>query len=57
MSKLERKYLVKRITRTDKDGNKEVKPVCIEVDDIEKFRKRQKGVNFVSVELIYEQIK
>ena len=50
------KYRVKRIVRISKDGIKETKAVCIEVPDIEEFRKKIKGRKFKDVQLVYENI-
>lgn len=50
------KYRVKRITKIGKDGSREVKSVCLEVSDIEEFRKKMKGRKFADVQLVYESI-
>lgn len=50
------RYLVKRIVRTDRKGNTESRNTCLEVSDIEDFRRQQKGRRFKCVELVYEQL-
>ena len=50
------KFRIRRITRTDKEGCTESKQVCIEVDDIEAFRKKMKGRKFAEVAFVYENL-
>ncbi len=48
------KYRIRRIDRIGKDGHVERKSVCIEVDDIEAFRKKLKGRKYADVHFAYE---
>lgn len=50
------RYRIKRIERVGKDGQKEYKAVCVEVDDLEKFRKKLKGRKYTDVFFVYEKI-
>ena len=50
------KFRITRITRVTKDGQKEIKKVNFEVDDVEAFRKKMKGRKFADVQLVYESI-
>lgn len=50
------KFRITRITRVTKDGQKEIKKVNFEVDDVEAFRKKMKGRKFADVQLVYENI-
>jgi len=50
------RFLIKRITLIDEEGSRTTRHVCIGTNDIERFRKQQKGSRYKDVELIYEQL-